>query len=172
MKTMQPRLLLIMLLCLWLGLTPRDGVASEPGMGGTWVVDLSASDSTEELLKAQGVNVILRTAARGMVVTQHITVGAETVSVTVESAIKSDTQDLRIDNAVRTIDSDRGPARVRHYWDDGGELVTVAITTVGDREERTTIRRVLSADGATLTQRITFENGDGKVVCSRIFRRS
>ena len=171
MKSMIPRLLCIMMLCLWLGFAPGEGAAAEPGMGGTWVVDLSASDSTEDLLRAQGVNAVLRTAARNMLVTQHIAVGSDTVSITVESAIKSDTQELRVDNALRTIDSDRGPTRVRHYWADGA-LVTVALTIVDGEEEETTIWRSLSADGATLTQRITFENGDGKVVCSRVFRRS
>ena len=41
---------------------------------------------------------------------------------------------------------------------------------LGAAQEQTTIWRTLSDDGATLTQRITFEHADG-IVSSRFFRR-
>ena len=52
-------------------LLSRAGWAAD--YSGTWILDLSASDSLEPLLQAPGVSLIQRKAAANMAVTQQIT---------------------------------------------------------------------------------------------------
>lgn len=162
---------LSLLLCMGLGLSPAGAWAVNPQMTGTWVLDLEASDSNQPLLKAQGVNLVVRTAARGMAVTQRITVAADTVTVEVESSLRSQTKQLTTDNKVRSVSGEKGTAPVRHYWSDDDSLVSIAGTRIDGIAGQMIVDRSLSADGKTLTQKITLEQPSGNIVTNRVFRR-
>ncbi|MEN0067311.1 MAG: lipocalin/fatty-acid binding family protein [Myxococcota bacterium] len=133
---------------------------------GTWVLDHSASDSPEELLKAQGMSMIKRKAVAKLDVTQKVTQEGNVMTFEVVTSKKTKTNTLHVDGEVRTVEGDRGSARVRHVWE-GDDLVSTSIT------DETTIvtRRTLSDGGRTMTQRFTLTPKDGSTISiNRVFR--
>ncbi|MEO0606042.1 MAG: lipocalin/fatty-acid binding family protein [Myxococcota bacterium] len=134
---------------------------------GTWVLDLSASDSPDELLKAQGVSWVKRKAAAKLDVTQNVKQDGDEVTIETVTSRKTKTTTLQVDGETRTVDGDRGKAEVTHAWD-GEALVS---TSTGPDGGSLVTRRSLSDDGRTLTQRVTLTSKDGSTVSiDRIFR--
>ncbi|MEC8422358.1 MAG: hypothetical protein VX000_01205 [Myxococcota bacterium] len=171
MKHVRPMTRAGLLLAAGLVLTTTPAWAVNPDMAGTWVLDLDASDSNQPLLKAQGVNLVVRTAARGMAVTQRITVTPDVVTIAVESALRNQTKRLITDNTVRRAAGESGTASVRHYWSEQDTLISVAETATDGVPGALTVRRSLSADGKTLNQQITLQQPNGTIVTTRVFRR-
>ncbi|MBX2798067.1 MAG: hypothetical protein KTR31_10370 [Myxococcales bacterium] len=137
---------------------------------GRWTLDLAASDSLDELLEAQGVGWVKRKAVAKMAVTQTITQTTDEVTVKVVSRYKEELSTLRVDGQPRTVSDERGQARVIHEWQ-GEHLVTTSTRQLGDGASTLTVHRSLSADGTTLTQRLTWQSPDGtRIVADRVFR--
>ncbi len=168
---MRPLLSLAALaLALALTLLPADALAAPADFNGTWVLDLSASDSPEEFMKAQGVSLLVRKAAASMVVTQAYTASDAAVTIAVSSSAKDETQQLTVDNTPRTVEGENGPATARHYWADDGALVSeIALTMASGDAGNITTRRSIS--GATMTQVITLVTGDETVTMKRVFTK-
>jgi len=168
-KSLQ-KLLLAALLAAF-AVTPSAFAGDPPDFSGTWVLDIDASDSPDEYLKAQGASLLERKAVSSMVVTLTIAQTPEKVTVNVSSAVKSDLQEQVMDNTVRTETTDTGPAQVKHYWTDEGAMTSVMSVANKDGEPVTQVTtRTLS--GATMTQVISVTKADGtSVSMNRIFRK-
>ncbi|MEL6342996.1 MAG: lipocalin/fatty-acid binding family protein [Myxococcota bacterium] len=134
---------------------------------GTWILDLSASDSVEPLLKARGVSMVKRKAAASMSVTRIISQSGNSMTVNTVTSAKNETKTYQVDGQTRTVSGDQGSADISHRWD--GEVM---ITTAQSAEGTMTTRRTISADGRTLTEQLTYKGSDGSpIVVNRIYTK-
>ena len=139
---------------------------------GTWVVDLEASDSLDPLLEAQGVSWAKRKLANSVEVTQtYVRKGAQ-VTLDVKSPVGTRTETLTTDGKLRSVTTELGKMQVSHRWD-GEVLVTKQVRETKAGQLTVTVRREVSADGKTMTLRMTLERPDEKrVVVRRVFRKT
>jgi len=150
---------------------PGAFAGDPPDYSGTWVLDIDASDSPDEYMKAQGASLLERKAVANIVVTLTIAQTPEKVSVNVSSAVKTELQEQVMDNTVRTQTTDTGPAQVKHYWGDSGEMISVMSVANKDGEPITQVTS-RTVSGATMTQVISVTKADGSSVSmNRIFRK-
>ncbi len=160
-----------LLLCVLLGFTlPAE--ASETDLSGVWVLDLKASGTMDEILEARGTPWILRVAVRAASVTQRIEQSSPaTLTITIETALKSDVLDVQTDGVSRPAPGLDGPTPTRHSWDAGGALVTTADIQLVDGPGELTLVRSRSADGGTMNQIMRVTHSDGRSVSTlRVFR--
>lgn len=137
---------------------------------GTWVLDLKASDSLDELLKAQGVSWMKRKAIAGLKVTQTVSQTDNQVTIETSSSRGNRSQTLQVDGETREVEQDRGTAQVRHEW--RGDDLQSTSELPKDGGVLTSVRS-LSEDGKTLTQSLILKKSDGSTIeVARIFRRS
>jgi len=134
---------------------------------GAWALDMTASDSLDPLLKAQGVSWVKRKAINGMKMTQTIARTGDQVTLKVDASAGGKEETLLVDGQTRTVEADKGPLQVTHRWD-GDALVTTQEGALGT----VTTWREASDDGTTLTQRITLQKTEGEAITiHRIFRK-
>ncbi|MEL6345856.1 MAG: lipocalin/fatty-acid binding family protein [Myxococcota bacterium] len=161
----------VLALCLMFSVMFTASSAWAADYSGTWVLDLKSSDSLEPLLKAQGANMMMRRAADRLVVTQTITQDDNQVTVKNESSFRTNTDVLQVDGETRTVEGDRGEVQTRHSWE-GEVLVSNMTMPMAKGQGTMNVRRILSEDGATLTQRITVNTPAGEThVINRVFKR-
>ena len=142
---MTRRILTIVVLLVVLPFAPALA-EPHPDLSGTWVVELAASDSPDELLKMLGKSAVERAIARKMRPTHRIVQDEGGITLTVESPIDTRTERLHLDGREvesRSLSGD--PVTARHNWsDDGTTIVTqTSATTKEGRALRVTGRRRL-----------------------------
>ena len=80
-----------------LALAPAPAAAVDhPDFSGTFKLDLKASDSLDEMLKAQGASWVERKAAGSVVVTQIVRHRGDVVEMVVKSSLKTRKETIRI----------------------------------------------------------------------------
>jgi len=162
------------LAALLLACTVPARAAEHPDYSGTWKLDLKASDSVDDLLKAQGKSWVERTAARNMAVIQVIRQSGDTLGIAVHTSVKDRDDTLRIGGGWEEKDSDdSGKVRSRTDWDpDGTTLVTRTAMTLKDGVPAEFIVRRTLPDPKTLLQVIELRFDDGRTLTARrVLRR-
>ena len=140
-------------------------------LSGTWSLDKSASDSPDAFLKAQGVSWIKRKAAAGMDVVLNITQDGNAVTIETVTSAQTKKETIQVDGETRTVEGDKGAARVQHQWK--SDTLVTTMNTSGKQEATIVTVRALSDDGMTLTQSVTMTKADGTMVTMRrVFRKS
>jgi len=159
------------LLSLLLSLSPAWGAPAD--YDGAWSLDRAASGDVEDLMVLQGASFLERKAAASVSVVQTITATDAKVTLDIDSSIKDKVEVLEMDNTPRQQTTDKGGSMtVRHYWGDAGEMISVADVPLADGRGTMTTTRTVSADGGTMTQRITLAPvGGAPVAVDRVFRR-
>jgi len=142
-----------------------------PDFTGTWKLDLAASDSLDEMLKAQGASWLERKAAGSVVVTQKLKQkGADEYEVCMETSLGKNCNDLKIGVGWEEKANDKGKARARTDWSaDGKALVTLTETTPAKEASPIEFRmtRTLQDDGKTTVQLLELKGKDGKLCKAR-----
>ena len=151
--------------------TPSTAADVHPDFTGTWKLDLAASDSLDEMLKAQDAPWFARKAAGTVVVTQKIKQKApEALEVCVETPVATNCDVLKIGAGWEEKKSDKGKVRVRTEWSaDGQALVTFTETTPAKEQTPIELRltRTLQDDGKTTVQLLELKGKDGKLFKAR-----
>jgi hypothetical protein len=157
-----------------LALAPAPAAAADrPDFSGTFKLDLKASDSLDEMLKAGGASWVERKAAASVVVTQIVRHRGDVVEIEAKSSLKSNKRAVRIGGGWEEQETEMGKGRARTDWDaDGKTLVTRAEFKAKKGEGGALItRRSLVDDGQTTVQALELRK-DGKVYkARRILRR-
>jgi hypothetical protein len=158
---------------------PMTNLASatqRPNFSGTWMLDPKASDSVDEILKAQGANFIERQGAKGAKITQQIQQDASQMTITVKSPVKTTTEVLKLDGTPMVSQTDRlGNVKTKTTWGtDNTTLISVVEPTEADAKFKTLkLSRTLQDQGKTMNQLIEMTLKDGKVLkANRVFRKS
>lgn len=147
-------------------------VAWADGLDGRWVLDLPASDSNDPLLQSQGVNWVVRQAAKRTVVTQVIDDRGKDVTIDVLTAWKNSHYKLVVDGVERREEADDGrEADAAHYREPDGSLVShMRLMTPDGRPGIMVIHRQLKDGGRTMLQTTTWtEVGKPALVVHRVF---
>lgn len=156
---------------LWVALA-RAGDPS--ALGGTWEVDLDASEKVSPLLEIRGTPWALRAVADTLSHSLTFTVEPDRVTSGVRSLMMTQEEVWLTDGVYRPVGSKLGDTiQVAHSWSPEGDLVTVMKATLKDgRPGVLTTSRHVSADGATLQMRYTLVEEDGDTsTCLRVYRR-
>jgi len=150
------------------------GLDAHPSFAGAWQLDLAASDSPEELLKAWGASWAERKAAANLSVTQTITQDEGRLSITIHAVVMDSTEVLPLDGGWVASTSKAGePVRTRTWWA-GDDLWTTSEVTRADGSHITLqVDRRLEDNGATMRQRLILVLSDGtQLAADRVFHRS
>ena len=156
-------------------LAPAPAAAADrPDFSGTFKLDLKASDSLDELLKAQGASWVERKAAGSTVVTQIVRHRGDVVEIQVKSSLRSRKETIRIGAGWEERETDMGKGRARTDWDaDGKTLVTrMEVKSKKGETGEMIMRRSLADEGQTTVQALELRGKDGKTYkARRILRR-
>jgi hypothetical protein len=147
-------------------------VAWADGLDGTWVLDLPASDSNDPLLQSQGVNWVVRQAAKRMIVTQVIDDRGKDVTIDVKTSWRNSHYALRVDGVERNeVGEDGRTAEALHYREPDGSLVShMRMITPDGHPGIMVIHRQLKDGGRTMLQTTTWtEVGKPALVIHRVF---
>ncbi len=142
------------------------------GLDGTWVLDLAASDSNDPLLQSQGVNWVVRQAAKRTIVTQVIEDEGKVVTIDVKTSWRNTHYVLRVDGQERPESGEDGrTAEAAHYREADGSLVShMRMITPEGRPGIMVIHRQLKDGGRTMVQTTTWtEVGKPALVVHRVF---
>jgi hypothetical protein len=157
-----------------LALAAAAAAADRPDFSGTFKLDLKASDSLDELLKAQGASWVERKAAGAVVVTQVVRHRGDTLEIQAKSSLRTSKETIRIGAGWEERETEMGKGRARTDWDaDGRTLVTrVEVKPKKGDPAELTIRRSLSDEGQTTVQALELRAKDGKrYTARRVLRR-
>jgi hypothetical protein len=147
-----------------------------PNFSGKWILDSNASDSADEILKAQGASWLERQAAKTAKITQDIKQDSNQVTVTLGTPVKSRTEVLKLDGSSQVSDGDRlGTIKTKTFWDgDGTTLVSVIEPTESSQNfTQLKISRKLQDQGKTLVQAMEMKLKNGQMIkANRIFRKA
>ncbi len=170
------RLVMTALAVLAAALAPRPASAGPPDFSGTWVLDLSASDPVDDLMRVQGFSFPERQVAARMAVTQTIVQTPDELRIDVESVAKSRREVLHLDGREETIETEKnGPMLTRSSWaPDGATLVSQSRVRLSNGAPAVLrVSRQLRDGGRTLAQRLELEvSGGARYAATRVFRRS
>ena len=159
-----------------IGAAPPLAGGEHPDFTGTWKIDLEASDPLDALLEVQGRSWIERKAARAMKVTQRITQTADSITIAVESVLRTKTDTFAIGGPWEERDTDElGRVRVRTEWsEDGVRLVVRNEAKLKDGTQgELRISRWLEDGGKTMVQLVELALKDGRnPKARRVFRRA
>lgn len=145
------------------------------GLDGTWVLDLPASDSNDPLLQSQGVNWVIRQAAKRTLVTQVIDDRGGVVTIDMKTAWRTTRYVLRVDGVERNESGeDDRTAEAAHYREPDGSLVShMRLITPDGRPGIMVIHRELKDGGRTMLQTTTWtEVGKSALVVHRVFHQA
>lgn len=141
---------------------------------GIWQLDLIASDSIDEILKAQGKARIERMVAKSMAVSQNITQHSNQITIHVKSKAIDDIQVFKLNNLWQTIQTPRmGSIQTKSFWSRNKRGMTTIMKIQADKKPASMfIKRFLINNGQTmqLNIRLLLDNGKTHLV-KRIFRR-
>ncbi|NJK61712.1 MAG: hypothetical protein HC921_02625 [Synechococcaceae cyanobacterium SM2_3_1] len=142
---------------------------------GTWHLDNEASDSFDEIMKAEGLNMIARNFAARLKVTQEIVQSDSHLTITARTKWGAHTTDASLNGETEIKTNRQGKEyRACHYWDpDGTTLITKVESTHPDgRPIETIVRRFLEDGNATMVQQVELRYSTGEIYSARrIFRR-
>jgi hypothetical protein len=147
---------------------------AHPSFAGAWQLDLAASESPEELLKAWGTPWAVRKAAANLSVTQTITQDEQRLAITIHAVVMDSTEVLPLDGGWATSTTKEGePVRTRTWWA-GDDLWTTSEVTRADGSHITLqVDRRLEDNGATMRQRLILLLPDGaQLAADRVFHRT
>ena len=164
----------VVTLFLALALAGGAAAADRPDFSGTFKLDLKASDSLDEMLKAQGASWVERKAAGAVVVTQTVRHRGDVIEIQAKSSFKTSKETIRIGAGWEERETELGKGRARTDWDaDGKTLVTrVEVKPKKGDAAEFTIRRSLADEGQTTVQALELRAKDGKTYkARRILRR-
>jgi hypothetical protein len=159
-------------LLLTLATTGVAAAAERPDFSGTFKLDLKASDSLDELLKAAGASWVERKAAGSVVVTQTVRHRGDRLEIEAKSSFKTRKDTIRVGAGWEERETEMGRGRARTDWD-GAVLVTrVEVKPKKGAAAELTTRRSLTDGGQTTVQALELRAPDGKVYkARRILRR-
>lgn len=154
---------------------PARAGGGRPEFTGTWRLDLDASEPLDALLEVQGRSWIERKVARSMNVTQKIRQAGDTITIAVESALRTKVDVFAIGGPweERTTD-ELGRVRVKTEWNaDGKRLVVRNEAKLKDGTEgELRISRWFEDGGKTMVQLVELDLKDGRhPAARRVFRR-
>jgi len=141
---------------------------------GVWQLDLNASESVDEILKAQGKSRVERMVARSMAVTQSIQQHGNQLSVHIKSKAMDNTQLFALDNQWKSIQTPRmGFIQAKSFISrDNNKIVTVMKITAKGKPALMTVFRSLEDNGHTMILRIRLKLESGSIYTARrVFRR-
>jgi hypothetical protein len=164
----------VVVLALAGGAPAGAAAADRPDFSGTFKLDLKASDSLDELLKAHGASWVERKAAASVVVTQIVRHRGDTIEIEAKSSLKSRKQTIRIGAGWEEQETEMGKGRARTDWAaDGTTLVTrVEVKSKKGETGDLVMRRSLADAGQTTVQAIELRGKDGKLYkARRLLRR-
>jgi hypothetical protein len=143
--------------------------AERPDFSGSFEIDLKASDSFDELLKAQGASWLERKAAGSITVMQIVRHQGDALEVTVRSSVGTRKDAVRIGSGWEVRDTEHGKVRTRTDWTpDGQSLVTRSeVKLKGDRKAELLVTRSLTDGGKTTVQAMELRIADGKTYKAR-----
>lgn len=148
---------------------------AQTGFEGTWVLDLPASQSVDEVLRLQGVAWAERKATDHLAVTHHVSLQDDVMTVVVQSASGTRTDVLYLDGRVEQRQAPRLGAvstQSRRTLDRARVVTTTRFTLpeqVGG--ELVYTRSLLDANTMALDVSIRLDDGRG-TEARRVFRRS
>lgn len=153
--------------------TLSSAFAATVDLSGTWILDHAASGDLDPLLTARGASWVERKAVARMDVTKKISQNGDTLTVEVITKAKSGSETVQVDGQAREKETKDGhQATVTNTWEARGWVSTSVVTSEPGVKVTVTQTHSLSADGATLTQRIRFVKGsDAPIEVDRVFRR-
>jgi hypothetical protein len=158
------------------GATDARAGGEHPDFTGTWGLDLDASDPLDPLLEVQGRSWIERKVARSMKVTQKIQQAGATITISVESVLRTKVDEFTIGSPWEKRDTDElGRVRQRTEWSpDGKRLVVRNEAKLKDGTEgELRVSRWLEDDARTMIQLLELVLKDGRQLkARRVFRRA
>ncbi len=148
--------------------------AASDQLDGSYLLDLEASDSADEMMKELGMNRVMRAAAK-KIRTRMVFDGApDKVLLTLTSTLGERTQEIPTDGTTLSMEDPQfGSGTATARWsEDGAALIMVSDTQLNDGRSihNVTTRRL--EDASTMLQlfEVTIDGGETMVI-RRIFRR-
>ncbi|NJK63175.1 MAG: hypothetical protein HC921_11290 [Synechococcaceae cyanobacterium SM2_3_1] len=139
-----------------------------PNFSGIWVLDQQVSESLDPILKAQGMNLLLRGVVNSMGIKQVIEDQHTTVRFTIKTLLGERQDQIQVDQS--GVDEHEG-ATSRSFWD-AGELVTVIdMQTENQQPANYTVRRQLAEGNLILIEKVEFRTSVETHQVQRIYRR-
>lgn len=139
-----------------------------PNFSGIWVLDQQASESLDPILKAQGMNLLLRGVVNAMGIKQVIDDQHTTIRFTIKTLLGERQDQIQVDQS--GVDEHDG-ATSRSFWD-AGELVTVInMKTEHQQPANYIVRRQLAEENLILIEKVEFRTGTETYQVQRIYRR-
>lgn len=139
---------------------------------GTWALDKRASDSIDDILKAQGVSWFKRKAVGGLSVTQRVVQKGTLLDVVIESSVKTQAHQWVVDGEPHTRTLDDGREATSTHRFEGGALVTTTTgLSVGGDAYTLVSRRSLADEGQTTRLDLACTIDGSTTKATRVFRR-
>jgi hypothetical protein len=143
-------------------------------LDGTYLLDLDASDSADEMMKELGMNRLMRAAAKKIRTRMVFDGSPDRVTLALSSTLGDRTQEIPMDGSTLTMeDAQFGSGSATARWsEDGSAMIMVSDTQLKDGRtiHNVTTRRLEDPD--TLLQLFEVSiDGDETLVIRRIFRR-
>ncbi len=148
---------------------------SVPDFTGTWHLDNDASDAFDEIMKAEGMNMIARNFMARLKITQELVQSESKLSITGRTKWGAGTTEILLNGETETRKNKQGKEfKTRSYWDQGGTtlITTVESTHPDGRPIEMVIHRFLQDGNATMVQQVELRYSTGETYSARrIFRR-
>lgn len=174
-KIVRLNFLIVITGCVFFFFSINSSGAQNPNFTGVWLLDQSASDSMEKLLKILRKSKFEQKMADLLVVEQHIVQNESEIIINIDNQIATYDQTIKINGEMEYIDTPHmGNIKTCTYWSDNGlELITdmyVAIKSELDVLCRS--KRMLIDKGSTMVLNIEiFPINDPSTNVKRIFRK-
>jgi len=143
-------------------------------LAGAWAFDATVSENAEEVLRLQGVGWAKRKIAVNMTsITQTIAIDGNKLHIKMESAVKTDEQDVIVDGNEYDRVIDETPTKVKANWENGRLIAHHTFVNGDGKKAVRTIERYVEDGGKVLIQNIHIkltESGEEAKV-KRVFRK-
>jgi hypothetical protein len=148
---------------------------SVPNFTGTWHLDNAASDSFDEIMKAEGLNMFARNFVARLKITQEIVQSESKLSITGRTNWGANTTEVLLNGEAEIKKNRQGKEfKTSSYWNvDGTALITSVESTHPDgRPIEMLIHRSLQDGNTTMVQQVELRYSTGETYSARrIFRR-
>jgi len=161
---------------------PENAATSSPSLeekkakfAGKWVLDEKLSESSEEILAAQGIGWAKRKLMNFLSVTQDIVIRPDEIDIEFITKLKQRKETMKLDGSKATKPHDEfGQVEVSCYWSEkDGELTLVLVMEAdhpGTGHGKTTLERKIIDEGKRMIQVMSFQSDDGKLNISGVKR--
>ncbi len=147
-------------------------VPARADFSGTWILDLSASESFGPLLESYGMGPAQRRLVDNTQVTQVISQSAQALTITVKTPYNTRTEEILLDGTPQSQQGQLGSYTATSRWsEDGSAIISEAVLNGQNGESANfTLRRYLEGD--TMVQQMQLQFQDGRTYSvDRVFRK-